>query len=67
MIILGFDLDTVKMLMSIFVRFHSSIRCVRAAHAHLASQDTDRSGTIGFNGKYSLPTPDGRRRRVPMC
>lgn len=43
---LAFDLDTVKLLMTIFV---CRIFCPRIQVAENTSKDTDRSGTIGFN------------------
>jgi len=48
-ILSDFDLDTVKMLMSIFVRLYPL--CLPSnPWSYTCLQDTDRSGTINFNG-----------------
>lgn len=46
----GFDLDTVKMLMNIFVSTPIA-RLQNTSISDLLMKDTDRSGTIGFAGK----------------
>ena len=73
----AFDLDTVKLLMTIFV---CRIFCSRMQVAERTSKDTDRSGTIGFNevrsrfstqcsshseSLFSLPVYGNISRQIP--